>query len=166
MLLVPAMNSVIQHKTVRWRTVQEGNLKLGRSKPGWFSLGNIFARQQSIVGPISNGKEACVVVFPTVLLVLVHGPLQHCFRGRLASRTISVSAEWITTSVWSRMCLPVIGNSSLVNLNVLNYNGGDFPGIQRVFTCITCIRLLVHEPFLSIYQASLTYYTSKKVQTT
>ena len=90
------------------------------------------------------------MVFPTVLLVLVHGPLQHCFRGRLASRTISVSAEWITTSVWSRMCLPVIGNPSLVNLNVLNYDGGDFPGIQRVFTCITCIRLLVHEPFLSI----------------
>ena len=46
-----------------------------------FSLGNIFARQQSIVGPISNGKKACVVVFPSVLLVLVHGPLQHCFSG-------------------------------------------------------------------------------------
>ena len=40
------------------------------------AIGNIFARQQSIVGPsISNGKEACVVVFPTVLLILVHGPL-------------------------------------------------------------------------------------------
>ena len=70
--------------------------------------------------------------------------------GRLASRIISVSAEWITCLCGPACASPVIGNSSLVNLNVLNYNGGDFPGIQRVFTCITCIRLLVHEPFLSI----------------
>jgi len=86
--------------------------------------------------------------------------------GRLASRIISVSAEWITCLCGPACASPVIGNSSLVNLNVLNYNGGDFPGIQRVFTCITCIWLLVHEPLLSIYQAYLTYYTSKKVQTT
>ena len=58
------------------------------------AIGNIFARQ-NIVGPsISNGsKEACVVVFPTVLLVFVN------------------------------VCLPVIGNSSLENLDLLDYNG-------------------------------------------
>ena len=73
--------------------------------------------------------------------------------GRLASRTISVYAEWITTPVWSRMCLPVIGNSSLVNLNELNYHGGYFPGIQRPCFHMYHNRLSVHEPSMSIYQA-------------
>jgi len=73
-----------------------------------FSLGNIFARQQSIVGPISNGKKACVVVFPSVLLVLVHGPLQHCFSGlrQVGKPHYFCLCRVDHMSVWSRMCLP------------------------------------------------------------
>ena len=120
-----------------------------------FSLGNIFARQQSIVGPISNGKEACVVVFPTVLLVLVHGPLQHCYSGlrQVGKPHYFCLCRVDHMSVWSRMCLPIIGNSSLVNLNELNYNGGYFPGIQRPGFHMYHNRLSVHEPSMSIYQA-------------
>ena len=127
-----------------------------------FSLGNIFARQQSIVGPISNGKKACVVVFPSELLVLVHGPLQHCFSGlrQVGKPHYFCLCRVDHMSVWSRMCLPIIGNSSLVNLNVLNYIYNEV--IFRVNNGYH-IRLLVHEPFLSIYQSYLTYYSSKKV---
>ena len=91
------------------------------------AIGNIFARQQSIVGPsISNGKEACVVVFPTVLLILVHGPL-HCFSGL---RQVGKLHLYILCRVDHHVCVVPhvppshIGNSSLVNLNVvLDYNG-------------------------------------------
>jgi len=90
------------------------------------AIGNIFARQ-NIVGPsISNGKEACVVVFPTVLLILVHGPL-HCFSGL---RQVGKLHLYILCRVDHHVCVVPhvppshIGNSSLVNLNVvLDYNG-------------------------------------------
>ena len=63
MLLVPSMNSVIQHNIFPFTFCPRETWSWAIVSLDGFPLGNIFARQQSIVGPISNGKEACVVVF-------------------------------------------------------------------------------------------------------
>jgi len=120
------MNSVIQHKNFSVHVLsKEKTWSWAIVSLDGFPLGNIFARQQSIVGPISNGKEACVVVFPTVLLVLVHGPLR-CFSGL---RQVGKPHYFCLCRVDHHVCVvPHVPpshkkfiNSSLVNLNVLNY---------------------------------------------
>jgi len=70
------------------------------------------------------------VVFPTVLLVFVHGPL-HCFSGL---QEVGKPHHFCLCRVDHHVCVvsPVIGNSSLVNLNVLDYNGREWV-IFRVY---------------------------------
>ena len=122
MLLVPSMNSLIQIKLFVDVLSKKETWSWAIVSLDGFPLGNIFARQQSIVGPISNSKKQALWFSLQYCSYwsTVHSSIVLVGLGRLASRYFCL-CRVDHHSVWSRMCLPVIGNSSLVNLNVLNY---------------------------------------------